>query len=163
MEWICFWELTGLEKATVAAVAIAALMFLYIGLSMLFRKELWEGRLSKIKYKEWSFGLPAPLVVVVLAIALAGAYVWWLSNHFPPNSFSFGQKEWTLAEVRERLQRDSRVRIELQGDAAQFRLDKNRNFSGACVADVIDAICESYPARLKCDRPDSTSVIISTK
>jgi hypothetical protein len=163
MEWICLWELSGLEKVTVAAIAIAALVFLYIGLSMVFQKELWEVRLSKIKYKEWSLGLPAPLAVVALAIALAAADVGWLYEHFPSNNFSFGQKEWTLAEVRERLQHDSRVRIELQGNAAQFRLDKTRNFAGACVADVIDGICQAYPAQLRCDRPDSTSVIINTK
>jgi hypothetical protein len=162
MEWICFWEMSGLEKATVLAVAVAALVFFCIGLSMLVKKDLWEGRLSKIKYKEWSFGLPAPLAVVVLAIAFAATDVWWLSYQFPSNNFSFGQREWTLAEVKERLQRDSRVRIELQGDAAQFTLDKNRNFSGACVADVIDAICVAYP-RLNCERPNSTSVVIGTR
>ncbi len=163
MEWICFWELTGLEKAGVIAVAVAALVFVCLGLSMFFQKELWEGRLSVIKYKEWSLGVPAPLAVAILGAALLAGDFWWLQEHFPSNNLSFGQKEWTLGEVQERLQRDSRIRIELQGDAASFRLDKNRNYSGACVADLMSSICDAYPARLKCERPDSTSVVISAK
>lgn len=87
MEWICLWELTGLEKAALVAVGIAILVFLYVALSMVRHKELWEGRLSEIKYKEWSLGLPAPIAVIALAIAFAVAGVWWLSGHFPSNTF----------------------------------------------------------------------------
>jgi hypothetical protein len=163
MEWICFWELTGIEKAGVISAAVAALVFFCLGLSMFFQKELWEGRLSVIKYKEWSLGVPAPIAVAVLGVVLLSGDFWWLQQHFPSNSLSFGQKEWTLGEVQERLQRDSRIRIELQGDAASFRLDKNRNFSGACVADIMSSICDAYPARLKCQRRDSTSVVVTAK
>ena len=163
MEWICFWELTGLEKAGVLGAALVALVFFCLGLSMFFQKELWEGRLSTIKYKEWSLGVPAPLAVAAVGAALIVGGGWWLQDHFPSNKVSFGQKEWTLGEVQKRLQRDSRIRIELQGDAASFRLDKSRNFSGACVADLLSSICDAYPAGLKCERPDSTTVVISAK
>jgi hypothetical protein len=161
MEWICFWELTGLEKVSVIGVALIALVFFCLGLSMFFQKELWEGPLSIIKYKEWSLGVPAPLAVAAVGAALIVGEVWWLQGHFPSNNLSFSQKEWTLGEVQERLQRDSRIRIELQGDSASFRLDRTRNFSGACIADLLSSICDAYPAKLKCERPDSTTFVIS--
>jgi hypothetical protein len=82
MEWICFGELTGLEKAGVIAVVVSALVFFCLGLSMFFQKELWEGRRSVIKYKEWSLGVPAPLAVAVLGLLC------WLATSGGCNSIS---------------------------------------------------------------------------
>ena len=73
----------------------------------------------------------------------------WLAKTFPARNFCFSQKSWTLSEIKERLASDSRLRVELKGQAASFAID--RKVSGACASDVMNSICELYPSELNCD------------
>lgn len=161
MELTCFGELASLEKVAIVAALVLALVLFVLGLILAFRPGLWKGTIVRVVYDKISFGVPAPLACIVLGVGLAGVTVWWLSREFPAHSLSFSQKPWTLSEIKERLEHESRVRIELRGETASFSIDKD--FSGACVSDVITSICDYYPTRLRCQHPNSNTFIIEKR
>jgi len=161
MEWVCFWELTGLEKAGVMGAASIGMVLLVLGLILAFRSGLWKGPKFEVAYDKYSLRVPAPLACVVLGCALMSGAGWWLWRSFPANNLSFSAKHWTLSEVKERLERESRVRVELKGEASSFKIDKS--FSGACASDVLTSICDFYPSELKCEGPKTGAFIIAMR
>ena len=112
MEWVCFWELSGLEKAAILGAAFLGSIFIVVGFIVTFRQG--------------------------------------------------GPKHWTLSEIKERLEHESRIRIDLRGEAASFTIDKN--FSGACATDLLASICEYYdPSKLHCEHPRPGTFTIATR
>lgn len=160
MEWICFEELTGLEKAGIVSAVVLGIILLVIGIILLFRRGTSKER-AQGQYDKVSVTLPIPLACVVLGVAIIGVASWWLWKSFPVNNLSFSQKPWTLGEIKERLERTSNVRLELKGDATSFTLD--RNVSGACASDLLASICKFYPSKLQCDHPKSGTFIIAVR
>ncbi len=76
---------------------------------------------------------------------------------FPSENIRFAQKRWTLREVKERVERVSRLRVELKGEADSFSLD--REFSGACATDLLKSICHYYK-NLQCDNTEPGVFVI---
>lgn len=161
MEWICFWELTGLEKAGMVGIFAIGLLFLALGLILAFRPGLWTGTRTDVGTEKYKFGAPAPLFCMVIGCAVLGVGVWRLWKAFPAENISFSQKPWTLGEIKERLERDSKVRVDLKGEAASFKIDKN--FSGACASDLLTSICEYYPSKLQCEHASAGPFIIALR
>jgi len=121
----------------------------------LIRTGAWK-RLVPVKYKE-DFGLvfavsvrlPLLFVLILVPFVPVGIAGWSLHKAFPAENFSFSQKAWTLSEIKERLENHSQLRIDLQGKAASFAID--RKVSGACTTDLVESICQLYASELKCD------------
>lgn len=157
MNWRCFGELTNLEQASIAGLGILGLILIGIGFRLLLHPPLRDTP-SEGAYDKWKVKLPLPLACVVLGAAAIGGPVWWLREQFPANGFSFSQRTWTLAEVKERVAEHSPERIELVGDASSFQV---KNVSGTCASDAIDKICRQYGQDLKCDYSRSSVVIIT--
>jgi len=147
MEFVCFGELTDLEKAGIVIFVAAGVILFVLGLILAFRRGLWKA-LAGGKYKEYSASLPAPLACILLGLVLVCAPGWWLWKTFPARNFSFSQKPWTLGEIKERLERESSLHVELKGQAASFTLD--RKVSGACASNVLTSICDFYSSKLEC-------------
>jgi hypothetical protein len=77
---------------------------------------------------------------------------------FPAQNFSVSQKRWTLGEIKERLEDDYRLRIDLQGNVASFPME--RKVSGACASDLVTSICELYASELKCQHNSKSHTFI---
>jgi hypothetical protein len=157
MEFVCFGELTDLEKAAILTLTAAGVILFALGLFLAFRRGLWRA-LAAGKVKEYSASLPAPLACILLGLVFLGVEVWWLHKTFPAQNFSFSQKAWTLGEIKERLEDDSRLRIDLQGKAASFAID--RKVSGTCASDLMTSICDLYPSKLKCEHNSKSHTFI---
>lgn len=157
---ICLEELTDLEKAGLVTSVILAVLLL-VAVIALVRTGAWK-RLVPLKYKEFSVPLPLLLVLIVVPFLPLGGAWWWLHKTFPAESLSFSYKTWTLGEIKERLENQSQVRIELQGKAASFGID--RKVSGSCVSDLVTSICELYTKELQCDHnPKSHTFTIALR
>lgn len=151
MEFICFGELAGLEKVGVVLAAVIGLLLFVMGVILAFRRGgVWHPSYP-VKYDKISARLPPPLIFLLLGVGVWLTAGWWLRKTFPAQNLSFSQRSWTLAEVKERVENTSRLRLELQGGTASFALKKDREFSGACAADLLNAICEYYPSQLRCN------------
>jgi hypothetical protein len=121
---------------------------------------LWEALFGG-KYKEYSLSVPAPLACILLgAAAVVGAGLWYRAT-FPAHNLSFSQKPWTLGEIKERLEHESKIRVDLRGDAASFKIDKD--FSGACPSDLLNSICKFYPSKLQCESTRSGTFTIAKR
>jgi hypothetical protein len=157
---ICFEELTDLEIAGLVGCVILSLI-LVVAVRALVRTGAWK-HLVPVKYKEFSVPLPLLFVLIVVPfLPLSGAW-WWLHKTFPAENFSFSQKTWTLGEIKERLEDESRLRIDLQGKAASFPIA--RKVSGACASDLVSSICELYTKELQCDHnPKSHTFTIALR
>jgi hypothetical protein len=157
---ICFEELTDLEIAGLVGCVILSLI-LVIAVRALIRTGAWK-RLVPVKYKEFSVPLPLLFVLIVVPLLPLGGAGWWLRSTFPSQNFSFSQKPWTLGEIKERLEDQSRLRIDLQGKTASFAID--RKVSGACASDLVSSICELYTKELQCDHnPKSHTFTIALR
>jgi hypothetical protein len=144
----CFKELTDLEIAGVVACWVIGLILLVLGIVVLIRAREWK-LFVPIEFKGVKVSVPGPAILILLgALPIAGGF-WWLHKTFPTERFSFSQKAWTLGEIKERLEDQSRLRIDLQGNAASFAID--RKVSGACASDLVDSICELYTKELSCE------------
>src|ERR1700756_4382338 len=130
MNWKCFVELTNLEQASIAGLGILGLILIGIGFRLLLRPPLRDTP-SEGGYDKWKLKLPLSLACVVLGAAAIGGPIWWLRKQFPANGFSFSQKRWTLAEVKERVEEHSPARIKLIGDASAFLVE---NVSATCAS-----------------------------
>jgi hypothetical protein len=147
MMFVCLRELSDLEQVGILACVVLSLILLAVFIRLV-RARQWK-LLVPIKYKEFTVPLPLPVLLILLAFVPVGAAGWWLHSTFPAQNFSFSQKPWTLGEIKERLEDNSRVRIDLQGNAASFVID--RKVSGACASDLVTSICELYTKELKCE------------
>src|SRR5436190_1768888 len=114
MELICFYELSGLAQIVVLIGVVAGAVLFMLGIVLAFLPAAWKGKASG-KYDKISAALPGPLACIVLGFVLIAADVWWLWKAFPADRISFSQKRWTLNEVKERLERVSKIRIDLKG------------------------------------------------
>jgi hypothetical protein len=156
----CFRELTDLEIAGIVACGVLSLI-LFVAVILLIRAREWK-LLAPIKWKEFTVPVPLPVLLILLSFVPGGAAWWWLSRTFPTQNFSFSQKSWTLAEIKERLENDSKLRLDLQGQAASFAID--RKVSGACASDLVTSICELYTKELKCEHnPKSHTFTIALR
>jgi hypothetical protein len=155
---ICLEELTDLEKAGLVGCGVLALILL-VGVIVLIRTGGWK-RLVPLKYEKVSVPVPLLLILIVVPFVPVGIAGWWLHKTFPAESFSFSQKTWTLGEIKERVENQSQVRIELQGNAASFGID--RKVSGSCASDLVTSICNLYGAELKCDHNSKSHTFIIT-
>ena len=164
MELSCFTELSGLEQLCVITAIVLGALFLILGAVLAVRKkaevvvlkpEKWKWlKWAKWKWLEWlkalrSVSLPMSLACILLGILLLFAATWWLWRTFPSRSIEFSQKAWTLAEVKERLERISRIEVVLNGEASAFVLD--RPFAGSCASDILISICNTYETELQCE------------
>lgn len=147
MNTACLSELADLEKVGLIIACVLGLILIAVGIVLAFRKEPWRG-LGSIKLGEKKLTVPGPLAFILLGLVLIGGAIWWLSIKFPPENIRFAQRRWTLSEVKERIERVSGLRVELQGEAGSFTLD--REFSGACATDLLNSICHYYK-NLQCD------------
>jgi len=163
MQLRCFWELTSLEKAAIVAAAAIGLGLVAAGFALIFYRGPRQPRI-KVWY-ETELGtisafLPFPLACLLIGVLCFAGVGGWLAYRFPAENLGFSQKHWTLAEVKERLERESRVRVELKGAAPSFEIDKD--FSGACASDLMVSICDYYgPSKLRCERPKPGTFIIT--
>ena len=161
MELICLSELTDVERIGLfSAIAFGLIIFL-LGVILAFQKRPWKekvsGRVVKIP-----LSLPAPLACIVLGVVVVTVGAGFLANKFPTESISFSQKPWTLSEIKERIERVSRLRIDVKREAASFAIDKQ--FSGACASDVLISICDFYPSKLLCKNDaESGTFVIATR
>lgn len=164
MNFICFSELTDLEKAGIVGAGVLGLILIVLGFLLMVHPGPRWSKLTvwfETKWGKITTLLPFPfacLFVGCLFIAVGG---WWLWRTFPENNLSFSQKPWTLGEIKERLESESRVRVDLKGEAATFTIGKK--VSGACASDLLDSICKSYPSRLQCERPESGTFVIAVR
>jgi hypothetical protein len=143
----CFRELTDLEIAGLAGCVILSLI-LVVAVRALIRTGAWK-HLVPVKYKDFSVPLPLLLVLMVVPfLPLVGAGS-WLRSTFPTKSISFYGKSWTLDEIKEHLEEQSKIRLDLQGKAASFPIE--RKVSGACASDLVNSICELYRSELNCE------------
>jgi hypothetical protein len=140
-------ELSTLERiAVLSSIAVAAVLFV-LGVVLAFKRYAWKGG-GEGRWKDFRLRLPGPLLSIVAGAVLALAVAWWLRD-LPADSLVFDQKPWTMAEIKERVERHSRLRIDLSGPAASFVIDKR--MAGACAADLVAAICRYYHDRLSCE------------
>ncbi len=144
----CFKELTDLEITALVACCVLGLILLVLGVVVLIRSREWK-LFVPVEFKGVKVSVPGPAILLLLGIlAIAGEF-WWLRRTFPTESFSFSQKTWTLGEIKERLEDESKIRLDLQGKAASFPID--RKVSGACASDLVKSICDLYASELKCE------------
>jgi hypothetical protein len=160
MEWVCFQEMPGLERLGIESAAFLGIIMVVIGIILLFLRVTSKEKVVG-KYKEFALSLPVSLGCVVLGVAVILGIRWQLRTSFPAESLSFSQKSWTLGEIKERLENESNVRVELKGEAASFPID--RKVSGACASDLVASICKLYPDKLQCDRSQSGNFIIAVR
>lgn len=141
MTAVCWFELADFEKFGFILICILGLILVIVGIILAFRKAPWRS-FGSIKDGERRLVVPGPLAFILLGLALFGAAFWWLLTEFPKDSFIFKQKKWTLSQIKERLERDSNLRIALKGDAGLFEIDKK--ISGRCATDIVMSICNYY-------------------
>jgi hypothetical protein len=166
MEWRCFWELTGLEKAAILGAASVGSIFILVGFILMFRRG--SPLLSEItvwfetKFGKFSAFLPFPFACILVGCLFIAAGGWLFARSFPAHNLSFSYGPWTLADIKERVERQSKVRVDLKGEAASFKVDKD--FSGACATDLVASICEYYdPSKLQCEHPTPGTFIIAVR
>jgi hypothetical protein len=161
MELSCFWELTGFEKIGVVGAITLGLILIVIGFILAFRAAPWKANATGMYKKIW-VSLPGPLAFILIGVMFIGGTGWWFRKTFPPESISFSQKPWTLMEIKERIERVSRLRVDLRDEAAAFVVDKR--FSGACASDLMISICQFYSSKLQCEHDsESGSFVISMR
>ncbi|HEY6127302.1 MAG TPA: hypothetical protein VIW23_03885 [Candidatus Acidoferrum sp.] len=148
MNFVCFGELTDLEITGLVVCWTIGLILIVLGVVLLIRSREWK-LYFPIEFKGVKLSVPGPAIFVLLGAGAIVVAFWGLYRAFPAENFSFSQKTWTLAEIKEQLENQSTVRIELQGKAASFGID--RKVSGACASDLVSSICELYATELKCD------------
>lgn len=142
----CLKELTDLEITVIVGCGILTLILIPLFIRLI-RAHGWKS-LVPIKWKEFTVPVPLPLLLILLALVPAVGAGWWLYKSFPTQNFSFSQKTWTLGEIKERLEDESKIRLDLQGKAASFPV--GRKVSGACASDLVTSICELYMKELSC-------------
>jgi hypothetical protein len=160
MEWLCFQELPSLERLWMEGGFSLGIIMIVAGIILLFLRLTSRGKVEG-KYKEFALSLPVSLGCVVLGAAVILGMRWQILKNFPPESLSFSQKAWTLGEVKQRLENESNVRVELKGEAASFAVD--RKVSGACASDVLETICRLYSDKLQCEHSHPGNFIIGVR
>jgi hypothetical protein len=144
----CISELTDLEVAGLLACCAVGLILLVLGVVVLTRSREWK-LFVPVEFKGVKVSVPGPAILLLLGILVIAGGFWWLRTNFPTQNFSFSLKSWTLGEIKERLEDESKIRLDLQGKAASFAID--RKVSGACASDLVKSICDLYASELNCE------------